>query len=942
MKIKIINKIFICFILMLVLLNFGNINNKLINNFTSYVYAATEYSSGTVTISQSGDYIIHNGVTKVIVTGEGVNANIVLDNVTINGNTGSTGFAPIRITNGATANIVLQGDNTLTGGYYLSSGTYYGYAGLQVDKGAEVVISGTGTLTATGGATYSNLTGDFPYNGAAGIGGGNTGTTTSFTNSNGYTAGKITINGGTITAIGGCKAAGIGGGTNGAATDTAITINGGTITAKAGNWAAGIGDGDSYSSDVVNAEFSTPVSGTGKYSIIINGGTVNATGGCDAAGIGVTDEVTRVSGNNSALDIQLLGGIITAIGGQRGAWGGNGGIGIGAGSKTTLNNNSITISSRADLTASSMGNFAIDTDLGSSGTVVPPKITVDNAGYTLILRFPNQTTSSDRVLTLYDENGTKVKEIEVKANYTTIATTVPTFGNYYLDFNGENILVTVEEGGGVVSGSIDTNDNSDSEIQTNNKFYPDTVSDPLTNIQVFYPGTEDSSIVLSDFKFAPKVKLYNIYVEYGATEADIKIDWEIPDGGTTLVTVDRTAIDTSLTTTTLRVSVPQDGTAEQINIVKQDTHSDISINSTAYTLNIYMVEKREINIADLTKIYDKQKLSPSITNSEDEIPVLDRKDIVYSYYDLLGNKLLEAPTDCGTYIVKAYLNKGTYIAEGEKEFTISKRKITIDSVEQFTKMEDGTTELSTSQKSSLGTISYSNVVNGDIINMTYNKDTSCYEHANAGIANKITLYDVTIDNTNYEISSTQVVYGEIVSGVNKAIFTSIDENTIWNKTFGTQKIEDCNTHSIPIRARSVNPGSEEVKYAVDIEWGDMIFSYSSSEWDTENHEYSTGAWSGMNTVNNKINVVNRSNRDINLSITATVDFIYEQSGIDIGFSHTNTTSDMLDSVSTTVPYKENASVNNELATYVMVQSDSVPPTSNEAKKIGTITVNISK
>ena len=98
----------------------------------------------------------------------------------------------------------------------------------------------------------------------------------------------------------------------------------------------------------------------------------------------------------------------------------------------------------------------------------------------------------------------------------------------------------------------------------------------------------------------------------------------------------------------------------------------------------------------------------------------------------------------------------------------------------------------------------------------------------------------------------------------------------------------------------------------------------------------------MNTVNNKINVVNRSNRDINLSITATVDFIYEQSGIDIGFSHTNTTSDMLDSVSTTVPYKENASVNNELATYVMVQSDSVPPTSNEAKKIGTITVNISK
>lgn len=942
MKIKIINKIFICFILILILLNFNNINNQVIKNFTSYVYAATEYSSGTVTISQSGDYIIHNGVTKVIVTGEGVNANIVLDNVTINGNTGNRGFAPIRITGGATANIVLQGDNTLTGGYYLSSSTYYGYAGLQVDKGAEVVISGTGTLTATGGATYSNLTGDFPYNGAAGIGGGNTGTTTNFTNSNGYTAGKITINSGTITAIGGCKAAGIGGGTNGAATDTAVTINGGNITAEAGNWAAGIGDGDSYSSDVVNAEFSTPVSGTGKYSIIINGGTVKATGGCDAAGIGATDEVTRVSGNNSALDIQLLGGTITAIGGQRGAWGGNGGIGIGAGSKTILNNNSITISSKAELTASSMGNFAIDTDLGSSDTVVPPKITVDNTGYTLILRFPNQTSSSARVLTLYDENGTKIKEIAVKENYTTIATTVPTFGNYYLDFNGENILVTVEEGGGVVSGRIDTNDNSDSSIQTTNKFYPDMVSEPLTNIQVFYPGTEDSSIVLSDFEFSPKVKLYNIYVEYGATEADVKIDWEIPEEGTTLVTVDGTAINTSLTTTTLRVSVPQDGSTKKIDIVKQDAKSDITINSTAYTLNIQMVEKRELNIIDLSKVYDKQVLSPNITNSEDEIPVLDRKNIVYKYYDSLGNELPEAPIDCGTYTVKAYLNKGTYIAEGEREFTITKRKISIDSIEQFTKMEDGTTELSSSQKNSLGVISYSNIVNGDTINMTYNKENSCYEHENAGIANKITLYNVTIDNTNYEIASTQVVYGEIVSGINKAIFTSLDEDAIWNKKIGTQKVEDCNTHSIPIRARSVNEGSEEVKYAVDIEWGELIFAYSSSEWDTENHEYSTGTWTGMNAINNKINVVNRSNRNINLSITAAIDFIYEQSGVSLKFSPTNTTNDMIDSISTTVPYKENASVNNELATYVMIQSDSVPPTSNQAERIGTITVNISK
>lgn len=242
-----------------------------LNTFSTYfqatwnTYLATEYSSGTVTINQSGDYIIHNGVTKVIITGSGVNANVVLDNVTINGNTGNSGYAPIQVTDGATANIVLQGENTLTGGYYRSgyflNYKYYGYAGLQVDKTASVVISGQGSLTAQGGATSTSN--EDAKNGGAGIGGGYTGDTNV-----GFTAGNITIKGGTINATGGFKGAGIGGGYNGAATSGTISIEGGTIVANGGGYAAGIGDGDSYDAGM-SSDFYMPASGNTFYKVSI-------------------------------------------------------------------------------------------------------------------------------------------------------------------------------------------------------------------------------------------------------------------------------------------------------------------------------------------------------------------------------------------------------------------------------------------------------------------------------------------------------------------------------------------------------------------------------------------------------------------------------------------------------------------------------------------------
>ena len=76
----------------------------------------------------------------------------------------------------------------------------------------------------------------------------------------GQDAGSITINGGSIQAIGAQQCAGIGGGSGGSC--GAITINNGTVYARGGVVAAGIGSGDRGSGG----------------SITINGGTVDATG----------------------------------------------------------------------------------------------------------------------------------------------------------------------------------------------------------------------------------------------------------------------------------------------------------------------------------------------------------------------------------------------------------------------------------------------------------------------------------------------------------------------------------------------------------------------------------------------------------------------------------------------------------------------------------------
>ncbi|MFC7620331.1 putative Ig domain-containing protein [Microlunatus sp. GCM10028923] len=155
-------------------------------------------------------------------------------------------------------------------------------AAIEIPETSDLIIrdAGTrGTLTAVGGQ------------GAAGIGG-----------NAGRGNGAITINDGTVDLKGGERGAGIGGGANGAG--GAITVNGGTITARGSLDAAAIGGG-------ANGDGGT---------IAVNGGDIRAINNSNGAGIG--------GGGYAAA------GSITVTAGRVEASGGAGGAGIGSGSES--------------------------------------------------------------------------------------------------------------------------------------------------------------------------------------------------------------------------------------------------------------------------------------------------------------------------------------------------------------------------------------------------------------------------------------------------------------------------------------------------------------------------------------------------------------------------------------------------------------------------------
>ena len=68
-----------------------------------------------------------------------------------------------------------------------------------------------------------------------------------------------------------------------------------------------------------------------------------------------------------------------------------------------------------------------------------------------------------------------------------------------------------------------------------------------------------------------------------------------------------------------------------------------------------------------------------------------------------------------------------------------------------------------------------------------------------------------------------------------------------------------------------------MRYAVDIEFGAMQFTYSRAVWDVNRYDYvesETSIWLGNDGINNRISVLNYSNGSIQYSVDAAIDFAY--------------------------------------------------------------------
>ena len=344
--------------------------------------------------------------------------------------------ANVVVSFGGTNNVFKAGSNLWTVANNANNTTtlrraqqsyYHGYAGIQISGDSSLTIEG-GTVEAWGSHQMDNVktiddakriytatfsqndsnrpdeisTQSWPGNdaaGGAGIGGGtsydfnrdldDTGSDAGSTYTH-ATPGNLTINGGNITAIGGFKAAGIGGGVNGAMTSDghAIIINGDPATYASNRtnvlaigafYAAGIGEGDSTPSGCASDSFRD------SYELIINGGIVNARGGFKAAGIGTTDELTAASpgsqasnalGIQSGMKITLNGGDITAVSG-RADGDGNATAAIGAGDGTNMDPYSISIAEGTFIKASSFSKYAIS-DKGTDATDIPETVVDPN------------------------------------------------------------------------------------------------------------------------------------------------------------------------------------------------------------------------------------------------------------------------------------------------------------------------------------------------------------------------------------------------------------------------------------------------------------------------------------------------------------------------------------------------------------------------------------
>ena len=1032
------------------------------------------FSSGAVLLDTSytgKNILIQNGVFSVTVSGA-TDVNIIFDSVTmdrrydkdVNGTieglwkvttalgwrtsnystTGTAQTCPLLLTNGASATVAFRGVNNFyagTNGCTVDSSNGYtkvqtggGFAGVQVDAGSALTISPSGGTLNAYGAFY--VEGDNSENssygygspdgvshnqlaGGAGIGGGaawNT-TTSAYSSYTAGTPGTIIINGGTINAFGGHEAAGIGGGLNGAATNTSVTINGGNVNAYGGRWAAGIGDGDSLQNNWTTKY-------TDNYSIVINGGKVSAVGGVGCPGIGSTDEVSAGNGisriSTSGLTIYLKGGEITAKSGYPDKFNPQGTAGysgtdaaaaIGAGNKTNMQSNSIHVLSAAKIIASGFGHYSI-TENGVKYDALPT-VNIDSDGYMFLGRFPEFTSSQNRtfelleaqrfdtvingetyqyrkyvtqpadgstgevyyycpeapdkrwllkagadgtvggsavvplasaaeleakleelMLTLYvDDSSVKISKVTALAHFRSIALSLPNpqeHGGIYalkvptaslygytgtatLPKSGYAAITIGAEEQGTISGEI--------AYPGHLNIKKDSVSGTLTDLDIYRDGSHtDGRNGLIGGAFRENVFAYRIYIEHDDPAAYFYAKYPVEDNVTVNTEAIGMTVDKQQTGTDMIITARLDmtGVTEKvIRLKKTDTITvdgkTVTLNSVVYKITIVKKAVYKIELNSLNKIYDGMEVKPSILRlysaetGEAYTPTdAELKSVGYSYFVQDGTLWTSlgaaAPKNAGTYKVSAAIHADTFTATSDAEFTISKRTLTVNRIQNpltYVSAAEHAGWTAPRDIQDPGRIYLSGVVGSDEVSASaasvfYNDISIGYR------VDKITLTGITLsgaDVGNYETVDTQKVFGQINYSLDGAIFRK-KPGMAWDKFYPVDSLIPVapgtadwhspatggvyNAHSDYVYARTENMGNSQSVYAVDIEFGAMYFTYSLSKWNVNTMVYEElvgeSRWTGFEGGNNEIKVTNRSNSSIWYSPNAKIDYLHSALG----------------------------------------------------------------
>jgi len=325
-----------------------------------------------------------------------------------------------------------------------------------------------------------------------------------------------------------------------------------------------------------------------------------------------------------------------------------------------------------------------------------------------------------------------------------------------------------------------------------------------------------------------------------------------------------------------------------------------------------------------------------------KVPAEDLENVVYTYYrthdaagkelgapELLG-VLAEPPKDAGTYRVEASLVMLTYNANGTKTFKIEQRPVTVLRITNWLVYVDTAPTTATLAIPNPGDVELDNLIQGDDVKLlvdaaggkVYYDDPDSDTLAVDYKSDKIVLAQATLDGNqahNYKLVYTDEpnqiirVYGQIAYEVNGTIFRK-DEGAEadWRKYYPVDSEDPVGggtapdyhsppetntehgtylTHAEYIRARTVNQGEDEARYCIDIEYGAMSFGFFRSIWDVNDLVYdetNTSRWTGMDGSNNKLTIINYSNRPVEYTLSLTRDTRYGDK-IDFVIKTTNVT-----------------------------------------------------